>query len=193
MSTPQEGEVEMNIRAIIKLVIVPMTMTSMVAFAERSDSAVNAITPATNIVKSPRQQQSLFSKEFSAWAAKQDWFALSDKAEFGDFNRGKCVEKGMTFGYSVEFVDSKGKKHILGIGLAKEPVQGAKREMKRKMAEMHAQKGIMMHGKTASTDASGRKSLSVSGTLRASAVLSKSIVRPGTEEKWILCVFVRHD
>lgn len=182
----------MSVKTMCKLVIVSITMVSMVAFAESLDSAVNPKAQASKVVKSPKQQ-SRFSKEFSAWAAKQDWFALSDKAEFGDFNREKCVEKGMTFGYSVEFVDSKGKKHILGIGLAKEPVQDAKSVMKRRMAEMHAQKSIMMHGKSASTDASGGKSISVSGTLRAPVVLSKTIVRPGTEEKWILCVSVRHD
>ena len=175
------------------LVIVSIVMTALAAFSESTDSAVKAKVPVGKVLKSPKRQQSRFSKEFSAWAAKQDWFALSTKAEFGDFNRDKMAEKGMTFGFSTEFVDSEGKKHILGIGLAKEPAQAAKMEMERSIAEMHAQKSIMMHGKTPSTDASGRKSLSVSGTLRASAVLSKTILRPGTEEKWILCVVVRHD
>ena len=175
-------------------IVVCLMMVPMVVLSAPSISVTNS----PNVKMSKLQQSSggrssTFKAEFTAWADKQDWFALSDKAEFGDLNRGKCAEKGRTFGYSVEFVDSKGKKHILGIGLAKESVQGEMREMKRNMAAMHAQESIMMHGKSATADASGRKSLSVSGTLRASAVLSETIVRPGTEEKWFLCVFVRHD
>ena len=199
MSTPQEGEVEMNVRVIIKLVIVFMTMTSMVAFAEHSDSAVKAHSPTGKVAKSPvgrvakspKRQQSRFSKEFSVWAAKQDWFALSAAAEFGDPNRDKKAEKGMSFGYSTEFVDSKGRKYILGIGLGKEPDKDVKKSRERDMVEMCATKNVMMHGKPVSTDASGSQSRSVSGTISGTTqLLCKTILKPGTEEKWILCVCI---
>ena len=95
---------------------------------------------------------------------------------------------GRAFGYSIEFVDSKGAKHVLGIGLAKAPKMEAQADMKKEIAEMHAKSSIMMHGQKVSSDASGRKSRSFSGTLYAQTELSKTIMRPGTEEKWILCV-----
>lgn len=170
-------------------IIRTLLMASIVALAGSSDSAVNAKAPASKVVKSHKRQQSRFSKEFSDWAAKQDWFALSDKAEFGDLNRGKCVEKGMTFGYSVEFVDSRGKKHILGIGLGTEPEQEEKRSRKRHMVEMCASKNIMMHGKPVLTGASGVQRRCASGTISGmTCLLCKTILRSGTDQKWILCV-----
>ena len=177
----------MNTPAVmIKFVIVFLALAPMVALPETS-RAVSKSKSGENPTQHKRKP-SVFKKEFLAWAEKQDWFALSDAAEFGDSNRKKRAEKGMSFGYSVEFIDSKGKKFILGVGLAKEPEVAEKRAMKKDMAEMHATKSIMMHGKTASTDASGKQSLSVSGTVNSAQILSRTIVKPGTEEKWILCV-----
>ena len=97
----------------------------------------------------------------------------------------------MTFGYSVEFLDSKGKKHILGVGLSKDPEVAEKSARKKDMAEFWAQKNLMMHGKSVSTDAPGTQSRSVSGTMNTAQILSKTIVKPGTEEKWFLCVCVK--
>lgn len=187
MNTPQEGVIEMGVKTMSKLAIVTMVMVVAVAYAERSDSAMVKASDGM-FAKTHKRQQSLFRKEFPPWAAKQDWFALSKTAEFGDMNREKCVDKGMTFGYSVEFEDSKGVKYILGIGLAREPEDDEKMEMKKHLAQMCAQKNVMMHGQKVSSDASGRKSRSFSGTLYAQSELSKTIMRPGTEEKWILCV-----
>lgn len=179
----------MNVKTMIKLVIMSMTMVSMVAFAERSDSVMNANAPTVRAAKSFMRQQSDFSKEFLAWAAKQDWFALSATAEFGDLNRSKMAEKGLSFGYSIEFVDAKGVKHILGIGLGKEPEQREKRSIKRGVVEMCATRNLMMHGKPVSTDASGVQSRSVNGIIRGkTCLLRKTILKPGTEEKWMLCV-----
>lgn len=179
----------MNVKKMIKLVVMSMAMISMVASAERMDSTEKAKASAGKTMKSPKRQQSRFDKEFSAWAAKQDWFALSAAAEFGDLNRDKLAEKGMTFGYSVEFVDSKGAKHILGIGLGKEPEQEEKRARTKGIVEMCAKKNFAMHGKPVSTDASGIQSRSVSGIFRGTMrLLCETILKPGTEEKWILFV-----
>ncbi len=173
----------------LKLVVLSMAMTSMVALAECSDSEAKANAPGGNLAKSPQRQQSDFRREFLAWAATQDWFALGATAEFGDLHRGKMAEKGMSFGYSIEFVDSKGMKHILGVGLGKEPKQVAKRSATMAVVEMCATKNIMMHGKSVSTDASGLQSRSVSGIVSGkTCLLRKTILKPGTEEKWILCV-----
>ena len=107
-----------------------MTMMSMVAFAECSDSAMKANAPGGNLAKYPQRQQSDFRKEFLA-----------------------------------------------------------KRSATMAVVEMCATKNIMMHGKSASTDASGVQSRSVSGIISGkTCLLRKTILKPGTEEKWILCV-----
>ncbi len=173
-------------KRITKLLIFCLAMASMAVLAEHTEQGTNA--PDGIGAKAAKRSHSRVKKELQDWAAKQDWFALSDTAEFGDPNRKMKVEKGMTFGYSTEFVDSKGKKHILGVGLAKDPEQDVKREMKKNMAELSATKNLMMHGKPVSTNASGTQSRSFKGTANAAQVLSTTIVRPGTEEKWILCV-----
>ena len=182
----KERMLEMNNNGIIKLAVIFLAVAPMVALSVDADSSLKSSNG--EVVKAYKRKPSAFKKEFMEWAAKQDWFALSAKAEFGDFNREKLAEKGMTFGYSTEFVDSKGKKHILGVGLAKDPAQEVKREMKKNMADMSAKKNLMMYGKPVSTDASGKQSRSFSGTVNATQVLSTTIVKPGTEEKWILCV-----
>lgn len=172
--------------AAVCMMLAPMAMLA-------APSAVAPSTPSAKISKLQMQKpsygkSSTFNSEFTAWADKQDWFALSNTAEFGDFNREESVKIGRAFGYSIEFVDSNGTKHVLGIGLAKAPKMEAQADMKKDIAEMHAKSSIMMHGQKVSSDASGRKSRSFSGTLYAQTELSKTIMRPGTEEKWILCV-----
>ena len=179
----------MKTHAMIKFVVAVLAMAPMVALPETSGGVSKST--SGEIDKQQKRKPSVFKKEFMEWADKQDWFALSDAAEFGDQGRKKKKEKGLSFGYSVEFLDSKGKKHILGVGLAKEPEVAAKRAMKKNMAEMCATRSILMHGKKASTDASGKQSRSVSGTMNTVQILSKTIVKPGTEEKWILCVCVK--
>ena len=176
----------MKTRATIKFVVGFLVIAPMVALPETSETASKST--SGEIVKQHKRKPSAFKKEFMEWAAKQDWFALSDTAEFGDPNRKKKAEKGMSFGYSVEFLDSKGRRFILGVGLAKEPEVAAKKEMKRDMAEMSATKNLMMHGIPVTTDASGKQSRSVSGTVNTAQILSTTIVKPETEEKWFLCV-----
>ena len=173
---------EMHKWAVVCLALVPALVLSALPNAEPKSPRAAFYKPQK------RSKSSAFKTEFMAWAAKQDWFTLSKSAKFGDFDREKSAEIGRTFGYSVEFVDSKGTEHILGIGLAKEPKMEDAKEMKRDMAEMSAKSSIMTHGKAVPKDASGRQSQSFNGTLQAQTVLSKTIVRPGTEEKWILCV-----
>ncbi len=177
-------------KKLTKLFMVCLAMASMAVLAERSEQGTKA--PDGRGAKAAKRPHSRVKKDFMAWAAKQDWFALSDSAEFGDSNRKMKAEKGMTFGYSTEFVDSKGKKYILGIGLAKDSEQEEKREKKKDMAEMSATKNLMLHGKTVSTDASGTQSRSFSGIVTNTAqILSTTIVKPGTEEKWLLSVCVK--
>lgn len=176
----------MKTRAMVKFVVAFLAIAPMIAFPETSGGASKST--SGEMTKQHKRKPSVFKKEFLAWADKQDWFALSDTAEFGDPNRKMKAEKGMSFGYSTEFVDSKGRKFILGVGLAKEPKLAEKRAMKKDMAEMCATKSIMMHGKTVSTDVSGTQSRSVSGTVNTAQILSTTIVKSGTEEKWILCV-----
>lgn len=177
----------MKKRAMIKFVVAILAVAPMVALSEGAASSLKSSNGEE--AKAHRRKPSALKKEFMGWAAKQDWFALSAKAEFGDMNRGKMLENGRTFGYSTEFVDSKGRKHVLGIGLAKEPEQEEKRVEKKKMAAMCAKKNLAMHGMPVSTDASGKQTRSFTGAVSGSAtVLSKTILRPGTEEKWILCV-----
>ena len=173
-------------KKLTKLLVVCLAMASMAVLAERSEQATKA--PDGRGAKAAKRPHSRVRTELMAWAAKQDWFALSDTAEFGDLNRSEKAEKGLSFGYSTEFVDSKGKKHVLGIGLSKEPEQEAKRAKKKDLAEMCAQKNLMLHGNPVSTDASGTQNRSFSGTVSTTQVLSKTIVRPGTEEKWLLYV-----
>lgn len=164
-------------KKLTKLFMVCVAMASMAVLAERSEQATKAKRP-----------HSRGKTELMAWVDKQDWFALSDTAELGDSNRKMRIEKGKSFGYQTEFVSSKGKKCVLGVGLAKVPEQEAKRAMMKDLAEMAATRSLLLQVKPVSTDASGTQSRSVSGTMSTTQVLSKTIVRPGTEEKWLLYV-----
>ena len=181
-----EMKEEMKTHVMMKFAVAFMAIAPMIVFPETSRDASKST--SGEMTKQHKRKPSVFKKEFLAWADKQDWFALSDTAEFGDPNRKKKAENGMSFGYSVEFLDSKGRRFILGVGLAKEPEVAAKKEMKRDMAEMSATKNLMMHGIPVTTDASGKQSRSVSGTVNTAQILSTTIVKPETEEKWFLCV-----
>ena len=174
-------------KRITKLLLVCLAMASMAVSAERSAQGAKA--PDGRGAKAVKRPSSKVKKEFMAWADKQDWFALSDSAKFGDLNRSMKAKKGKTFGYSTVFVDSKGLKYILGVGLSKEPEQEEKKAKKKEMAEMCAESNLAQFGKSASADGSEKKTRTNHGdNYTPFTVLSKTILRPGTEEKWILCV-----
>ena len=67
------------------MIVAYVMLASMVALSALSDPPSKSLCDA--IAKSQKSEPSAFGKEFRAWADKQDWFELSDKAEFGDMNR----------------------------------------------------------------------------------------------------------